>query len=64
MELLRIPGEYTFRMQIEREGKTLYDVGMHIDAHAMDVAPDDVLESVLRTIGRRVSADWKERNAR
>lgn len=61
MELLRIPGEYMFRFQVEREGETVYDVGVAVDPHVIRLAPEEALESVLRLIGRRVSADWKEK---
>lgn len=61
MEMLRIPGEYIFRLQVEHDGETVYDLGVAVDPHVLRLAREEALESVLRLIGRRLSADWKDR---
>lgn len=61
MELLHLTSEYTVRVTVEKDGEPVYDVGVIVDQHVLNVAREDAITSVFRLVSRRFLSDWKDK---
>jgi hypothetical protein len=61
MDLLHLPSECILRLTVEKDGESVYDIGVAIDQMLLNKHREDVLDSAFRLIGRRLASDWKDK---